>query len=166
MLFFLIGAGGLGRECLDTALASGRAVTAFVDEHRAGETVRGLPVLAVTELPDDFEFVVGIADPAVRRRLAAAAVSCGGHPARLIHPRATVAPDTSLGEGTIVLGGAYVSSSVVVGAHGQVHYNATVGHDARAGDFVSIYPGANVSGSVRLGDDVTVGSGAVILQGP
>jgi acetyltransferase-like isoleucine patch superfamily enzyme len=76
-----------------------------------------------------------------------------------------VAPDTELAEGCIFQGGAYVSSSVRLGPHSQVHYNATVGHDAVLGERVTVYPGGNVSGSVVLGDGATVGSNAVVLQG-
>jgi sugar O-acyltransferase (sialic acid O-acetyltransferase NeuD family) len=161
----IVGAGGLGRECLDTALAGGWDIDAFVDEHMAGSTLRGLPVLAIGDVPLQSSFVIGIADAMVRRRLAGELAALGHRPRVLVHPSAVVAPETALGEGSIVLGGAYVSSSVTVGRHGQVHYNATVGHDAVLGDFVSVFPGGNVSGSVRLDDGVTVGSAAVVLQG-
>ena len=161
----IVGAGGLGRECLDTALTCGWEVVAFVDERTAGSTVRGIRVIPVADVPRGSGFVVGIADPVARRRLVDE-LSAAGHDATvLVHPTAVVAPETTLGEGSIVLGGAYVSSSVTIGRHAQVQYNATVGHDAVFGDFVSVYPGGNVSGSVRLDDDVTVGSGAVVLQG-
>lgn len=86
-------------------------------------------------------------------------------PATLVHPRALIAPDTELGPGCLVMGGAYVSSSVRLGAHSQVHYNATVGHDSVFGERVTLYPGGNVSGAVQLADGATVGSNAVVLQG-
>lgn len=165
MQIVIVGAGGVGRECLDTALAMGHEVSAFVDDHRQGDTVRGLPVIGPEEVPAEFRFVVGIADATTRRRLATDMTARGGTAITLIHPRATVASESVLGPGTVVLGGAYVSSSVTVGEHGQIHYNATVGHDAELADFVSVFPGANVSGSVRLSAGVTVGSGAVVLQG-
>ncbi|MFD5087774.1 acetyltransferase, partial [Kitasatospora sp. NPDC058406] len=105
------------------------------------------------------------ADPAVRQRIAALLDGLGGEPVTLVHPRALVAPETVLGPGCLVMGGAYVSSSVRLGAHSQVHYNATVGHDTVCGERVTVYPGGNVSGSVLLADAVTVGSNAVVLQG-
>jgi sugar O-acyltransferase (sialic acid O-acetyltransferase NeuD family) len=161
----VVGAGGLGRYTLDAAIAAGAPVGAFVDDTLAGTVVRGLPVLAPEDAPADALFVVGVADPAARRRLVARLVSRGLRPWTVVHPLAVVAPETTLAEGCVVLANAHVSSSIHVGAHSQVQYNATVGHDSRLGDFVSVYPGANVSGSVRLEDDVTVGSGAVVLQG-
>jgi sugar O-acyltransferase (sialic acid O-acetyltransferase NeuD family) len=161
----VVGAGGLGRETLDAALAEGRPVTYFVDESRSGSEVRGLHVLHPSDVPPEASFVIGIADPGVRRRLARQLVLHGLSPWSVRHPRAVVGPETVLGAGTVLLANAHVSSSVVIGDHSQVQYNATIGHDTHLGDYVTVLPGANVSGSVRLEDDVTVGSGAVVLQG-
>ncbi|MFF4651562.1 acetyltransferase [Streptomyces sp. NPDC001380] len=162
---WIAGAGGVGREALDTALAAGVAVAGFLDDHLAGGRVRDLPVLPPQRVPRGARYLVGIADPAVRQRLVRLLEERGARPATLVHPRAVVAPETELAEGCIVLGGAYVSSSVRLGPHTQVHYNATVGHDAVLGERVTVYPGGNVSGSVRLEDGATVGSNAVVLQG-
>ena len=160
----IAGAGGVGREALDACLAAGIRVTGFVDDGLAGRTTRGLPVIP----PDDVEpsaYVVGVASSEIRRQLATRLEQRGCHPRTVVHPHAIVGPETTLGPGCLVLGGAHVSSSVSIGSHSQVHYNATVGHDTVLHDFVSVLPGANVSGNVVLEDDVTVGSGAVVLQG-
>lgn len=161
----VVGAGGLGRETLDVALAVGRRVVAFLDERRADTQVRGLPVLHPNEVPAGAEYVVGIAAPDVRRRLAQRLDAFGHAAAILVHPRAVVGPETTLRPGCIVLANAHVSSSVSLGGHVHVHYNATVGHDAVLHDLVSVYPGANVAGGVVLGEDATVGSNATVLQG-
>lgn len=162
---FVAGAGGLGRETLDAVLAAGGTVTAFLDEGLAGDTVRGLAVHRPDQAPAGAGFVIGIADPDVRRRLAGLLVRQGLHPSTVIHPRAVIAPETRLGAGCVVLANAHISSSVLVGAHVHVQYNATVGHDAVLGDYVTVYPGANVSGTVRLEEGVSVGSNACVLQG-
>ena len=160
----IIGAGGVGRETYDAVLAAGLPVEAFADDQHANGEIRGLPVLAVDAVTSG-SYVIGIADPGARQRLAHLLDDRGVEPFSVIHPRALIAPETTLGDGCIVLAHAHVSSSVTVGKHCQVHYNATVGHDARFDDRVTVYPGANVSGSVHLESDVTVGSNAVVLQG-
>ncbi|MEV8096557.1 NeuD/PglB/VioB family sugar acetyltransferase [Kitasatospora sp. NPDC085879] len=162
---WIAGAGGVGREALDTALAAGVPVAGFLDDRARGTLVRGLKVIAPEDLPPGSRYLVGIADPQVRLRLAALLDAAGGEPAVLVHPRALIAPETELAPGCLVMGGAYVSSSVRLGAHSQVHYNATVGHDAVLGERVTVYPGGNVSGAVRLAEGATVGSNAVVLQG-
>jgi sugar O-acyltransferase (sialic acid O-acetyltransferase NeuD family) len=161
---FIVGAGGLGRETYDAALAAGLDVDGFLDENLAGQVIRGRDVLRPAEVRGPASYVVGIAYPAVRRRLSAELEERGLTPTSVVHPRAIVGPETSLGNGCVVLGGAHVSSSVRAGAHVHVHYNATVGHDAVLGDRASIYPGANVAGNVTLDADVTIGSNAAVLQ--
>ena len=161
----IAGAGGVGREALDACLAAGVTVTGFVDDALAGGSTRGLPVADPDRVEAGTAYLVGVASPAVRRRLVARLGSRAGAPVTVVHPRAIIGPETTLAEGCLVLGGAHVSSSVTLGRHCQVHYNATVGHDATLHEFVTVYPGANVSGSVTLEPDVTVGSGAIVLQG-
>lgn len=162
---FIAGAGGVGREALDCAIAAGLAVEGFLDDGRAGNTVRALPVLRPEEAEPGAGYLIGIADPSVRRRLGALLEAKGLLARTLVHPRAIVAPETTLGPGCLVMGNAHVSSSVRIGRHCQVHYNATIGHDAVLDDYATVYPGANVSGSVHLGEGATVGSNAVVLQG-
>lgn len=161
---YVAGAGGVGRETLDVALAGGQVVTGFVDERLAGALVRGLPVVAPGDAPPGAGYVVGVGDPMVRRRLATLLDERRLVPVTLVHPRAVIGPETTLGPGCVVMAGAHISSSVRIGRHVQVQYNATVGHDAVLEDLVTVLPGANVAGTVHLEADVTVGSNAAVLQ--
>lgn len=164
MDLYIAGAGGLGREVYDVVLALGETAVAFLDDGAGGEERRGLPVMRPADAPAGAAFVVGIADPHARRRVAGLLADRGLHPRTLVHPCAIVGPETTLAPGVIVLGGAHISSSVTVGAHTQVHYNATVGHDAVLGDHCAVFPGANVAGGVTLRAGATIGSNACVLQ--
>lgn len=160
---WIAGAGGVGREVLDVALASGEPVAGFLDDVSAGGTVRELPVRAMDSLPSGATFVVAIGDGAARLRVAERLA--GGVPSSVVDPRAVVGPMTEVGPGCLVSAGVFVSSSVTLEAHVQIHYNATVGHDCVLSAGATVLPGANVAGAVRLGRACTVGSGAVVLQG-
>jgi sugar O-acyltransferase (sialic acid O-acetyltransferase NeuD family) len=162
---YIAGAGGFGRETYDAVLACGEVAAAFLDDALAGRQVRGLPVLRPDEAPAGAGFVVGVADPAARRRLAGLLGDRGLTARTVIHPRAVVGPDTHLGPGSVVLANAHVSSSVRLGSHVQVNYNATVGHDTIMEAYVTVYPGANVGGTTHLEEGVTIGSNACVLQG-
>lgn len=164
MTLCIAGAGGLGREVYDAALAAGATVSAFLDDRLAGTVVRGLAVLRIEDAPGGSSFVVGVADPVARKSLTD---RLAPHLRLLsvVHPLAVIAPDIVLGNGCVVLAGAYVSSSVRLADGVHVHYNATVGHDTLLADRVSVYPGANVAGAVVLEEDVTIGSNATVLQG-
>lgn len=163
---YVVGAGGLGRETLDAILATGypRPGVVFVDDYLRAAELDGVPVRRLDGLALG-RFVVGIADPAIRRDLADRMTGRGMAPATVVHPAATLAHDVTVPDGCIVLAHAFVSTGVVLGAHSQVQYNATVGHDAALSDFVTVLPGANVAGSTTLLTGVTVGSNACVLQG-
>ncbi len=165
MDLWLIGAGGVGREALDVALASQVAVAGFLDDHPTASEVRGLPVRALDELPVDAPFLVSVGAPASRLELAVRATTAGGAPTSLVHPAAVVAPETTVGAGVLVMALAHLSSSVRIGEHVQVHYGATVGHDCVLERGATVLPGANVAGAVVLGEGATVGTGAQVLQG-
>jgi nucleoside-diphosphate-sugar epimerase len=129
MSIYIVGAGGFGRETLDAALAAGESVVAFLDDRGVG-SCRGLPVLHPDEAKQDVQFVVAIADPATRARLASSLPARGLIAAVIIHPAALIGPDTSVGDGCIVLANAYISLSCVLGDHVQVTPCVTVEHDA------------------------------------
>jgi sugar O-acyltransferase (sialic acid O-acetyltransferase NeuD family) len=165
MTFYIAGAGGFGRETLDALRAWSPAAAvnaAFLDERSRAADVNGIPIRR-PEQAGAGTFVVAIADPRVRERLAGLLLARGLVPGQVIHPAAVVSPAAALGPGCVVLANAFVSTGAVLGAHVQVNYNATVGHDSVLGDFVTVLPGANVAGTVTLGIGVTVGSNACVL---
>ena len=170
MTLHIVGAGGFGRETLDAVRRSTTTPeVVFVDEHPAAAQVDGCPVLQPGRLhlavPGRHEFVVAIADPAVRRRLADRFEDQGVRPATVIDPSAVVSAGATIGPGCVVLGQAFVSTGTVLGAHVQINYHASIGHDTVLEDFVTILPGANIAGSVTIGAASTVGSNAAVLQG-
>jgi sugar O-acyltransferase (sialic acid O-acetyltransferase NeuD family) len=166
MTLYIAGAGGFGRETLDALHAAGMAdeVIAFLDDHPAAPEICGVPVLR-PEQATVGTFVVAIANPQVRRRLATALLNRGLTPSRVVHPQAVISAGATIGPGCVVLANAFVSVKAVLGAHVHINYNATVGHDTVAGDYATVLPGANVAGTVTIGPDVTVGSNACVLQG-
>ncbi|MBB6404753.1 acetyltransferase [Arthrobacter sp. AZCC_0090] len=169
-VLYIVGAGGFGRETLDAVLAGleatpGDSDLCFVDDGHPGEVIRGLDVIGSGAVLAGKDFVIAIANPDVRRRLANAMLSGGSVARTIVHPGAVVGPETYLGDGTVLLALSHISSSVRAGNHVQVNYNATVGHDCVLEDYVTVLPGANVAGGVTLGEGSTIGSGAIVLPG-
>lgn len=171
-LVYIVGAGGFGRETLDAILAMQianfpelGASVCFLDDARAGETVRGLRVLRPAEAVTTEKYVVAIADPKVRRRMVSRFEAKGLLAAIIIAPRASISPETTWREGCVFLGNCFVSSSVTIGSHVHINYGATIGHDCVLDDYVTVLPGANIAGAVSIREGATVGSGAVVLPG-
>jgi len=141
-------------------------VVAFADERMVGSCVRQLPVIPVDSIPHAAAVVVAISDPTARRRLADTVIGAWDRTLQtVIHPRASIAPETRIGAGSVVLANVYVSSSCQLGSQVHVCYNATIGHEARLDDAVTVMPGANIASHSHIEAGVTVGSNACVMQG-
>ncbi|MBN2573100.1 MAG: acetyltransferase [Deltaproteobacteria bacterium] len=108
--------------------------------------------------------VLGFGNNAARRRLGGELRAAGFSLARAVHPRATVASDVRVGDGTVVMAGAVVNPNASLGENVIVNTGATVDHDCVLGDAVHVSPGAHLAGSVRVGDETWIGLGALVLE--
>jgi len=106
--------------------------------------------------------VIGVGDPAVRRRLGDAAAARGARFLTLVHPTAYVAPNARLGAGCVVCPFAFIGVGAVLGDHVAVNTYASVGHDAQVGDCSVFSPYAVVNGAVVLGEEVFLGTHATV----
>jgi sugar O-acyltransferase (sialic acid O-acetyltransferase NeuD family) len=178
----IIGCGGHGREALGVIRAVNNAsatesrwrVVGFVDDRPSAANLDrlerlGSPYLGKVEwlrdAPPATHVVIGIGDPRVRRSLAEKIKDYGLPAASMVHPHATLGPDTLAGEGLLVFAGARVTTNVALGRHVHLNQNSTVGHDCVLEDYVSVNPLASVSGECRLETGVLVGTTAAVLQG-
>ncbi len=176
----VVGASGFGRECLDVLEAMADAgvavsVTGVVDDYPSDLNLQRLAERGVAYLgtvqewlasgSDKPGFVLGISDPAVRRRVVDRLDDAVARPFTAVHPSATFGTHVQLGEGVVVCAGATISTNVRLGKHVHVNPNATVGHDAILADFVSVNPAAVISGEVTVGERTLVGAAATVLQG-
>lgn len=176
----VIGASGTGRETLDIvdALVSRGAdlpLLGVLDDdpsqvHLSRLSERGVPYLGgldqwLTDIKAPHRFVVAIASPIIRRKLASRLEASGHQATTLVHPQALIGSQVRLGGGTIVYGGVQISTNVTAGRHTIVNMNACVGHDTVLGDYVAINPAAALSGDVMVEDGVLIGGGATVLQG-
>lgn len=177
----VVGAGGFGRETLDVVAAVNRDGQAeqldllgVLDAAPSDHAIDQLGALGVTYLGtveswladgQSASFLIGVGDPASRRRLDAQMSAAGLSAATVVHPDAVVGSLCRIGAGTIICAGVQVSTNVHLGRHVHLNPAATIGHDSVVEDFVSINPSATISGDCRLETETYVGSSAVILQG-
>jgi sugar O-acyltransferase (sialic acid O-acetyltransferase NeuD family) len=171
----IVGAGGQGREMLDTVEALNRVDRTWnflgflADDERSADLVedRGAsmlgPVSRLAEL--DADYVIGIGDPVVRRTVDELATAAGLVPATLVHPSAEVGSQVRFGAGAYVGPNAVLTTNVSVGRHTIVNVGASLSHDVVVGDFVTIGPGCRLAGNVTVGDDADLGVGVIARPG-
>ena len=176
----IVGCGGHGREVWAVIRAINETVgdrwdpIGFVDDGpsevnlkriaRLGAAFLG-PVATLARVGQETRYVIGIGDPGVRAAVARRVAQYDLSAAQLIHPTATVGPDTRLGRGVVLFTGAAVTTNVELGDHVHVNQNASVGHDTVLGDYVTVSPLAAISGGCHLEEGVMVGTTAAVLQG-
>lgn len=109
---------------------------------------------------DDYWFVA-IGDNRARKREAQAH---SGPWATLIHPKASVSPSASIGEGTVIMAGAIVQAGASIGKHVIVNTGARIDHDCVIGDYAHIAPGVVLCGGVVVEEGAQVGCGVAVAQ--
>jgi UDP-3-O-[3-hydroxymyristoyl] glucosamine N-acyltransferase len=144
----ILGAGGHGQDIASIATACGH-VPAFYDD--------GPNALILCKHVQD-PYVVGVNDPATRRRMAV-----GPTPTRLVHPTATVASNAYLGEGCVVGAGSHIGPKTILGRHVHVGAGVTITRTT-VGGFTTIGPGVQIAGDCTIGEECFVGVGAVIAN--
>ncbi len=171
----IVGAGGHGRELLDTVAAINAVeptwnVLGFVDD--APDHLDRLERLGVQVLGDVgwlehslHAWVLGIGSSATRRALALRLTASGSAPRRFVHPGAHVGSDVRLGDGVVVFDRSTITTDVEIGAHTHVNVGCAVQHDTVVGDFVQMSPGVFVNGDCVIGSDVFLGTGAIVTRG-
>lgn len=87
----------------------------------------------------------------------------GYPPLSVVHPRAFIAGDATLGAGCQILALAAVCVGCRLGEAVIVNTRATIDHDCSIGDGVHIAPGATLTGEVVVEDFAFIGAGAVVL---
>lgn len=169
MQIAIIGAGGHAKVVADAVLAGGQyRIFGFFDDDASlwRNEILGLPIVGPIDSWRSHSidaFVVGIGDNAHRRKMFDRLKSAGANFATVIHPRATIARDVVLGEGTVVFANAVVNSGTTIGVDSILNTSCTVDHDCIVGIHTHLAPGVNITGEVHIGEGVFAGTGAKII---
>ena len=177
----IVGCGGHGRETLSIINALNTThshrqwqVLGFVDDDPSRDDRQRLQCLDLPWLgriewlshsDRATRVVLGIGDPRARRAVGERIEPYGLPAANLVHPAATIGPDTVIGDGLLAFAGARVTTNVTLGRHVHLNQNSTVGHDCVLDDYASVNPLAAVSGGCHVGTAALIGTTAAVLQG-
>lgn len=173
----IFGAGGFAREVLQIILDINALTPAsppwepvgfIVDPAYVSDArIHDLPILGSIDwlkAHPSVQVVIAVGASHLRRRVAAQIRSEAANPfAVLVHPRAWVGRQVSIGPGSIICAGALVTTDIQLGEHVHVNIGCTIGHDAVLQDCVTLNPSVNVSGNVKLGTGVEVGTRSVLI---
>lgn len=172
---YIIGAGGFAREIYEllikpiNELSPTYNVLGFLDDNLNALDGKHCDIGVVGtikdwEVKENQRFVMGIAKPAIKEKLAKVMLNKGAIFVNVIHPWVKVVPGSKVGMGMVAYPGATIGPDVVVGDFVTLLYTG-LGHDCQVGDYCTISSYCGINGYVKLGKRVFVGSHASILPG-
>ncbi len=143
----------------------GQGFAGFIDDFSSGPEVIGTLLDASARSPGE-RLVLGIGYRSLSAREACAqrALDLGLEFATLIHPKALVADVACVGQGAVVMAGAYVDASARLGPFGVMWPNSVLSHDSVVGSHSFLSPSATVCGFVSVGARCFIGANAVLVD--
>lgn len=149
-------------------------IIGLLDRFRdVGEQTLGYPILGKEEdLPKLIKShslngaIVAIGDNFVRSKVATRIKElCPDLPfVSAIHPKASIATEVSIGEGTVVMAGVSINPCSSIGRFCILNTNSSLDHDSMMEDFSSLAQGATTGGNCRIGQYSAVCIGAVLVN--
>lgn len=168
----VVGAGGLGREVREYArdvFGDGFEFAGFLDdrppppgtpEHERAQPVLG-PIREHRPSSDE-RFLMAIGEPSARMALVAHLQGLGAVFETLVHPRAHVASNATIGLGSLVAPFATVGAGAQVGKFAHLHFYASAAHDTVIGDHASLSPYSVANGQAVIGVGGFLGTRATV----
>lgn len=168
----IVGAGGFGREAVTLIQAVNKVepqynILGFINDIPDALDGINIPYKILGSIqewqPKENEyFIMGIASPTGKEKVATILKEKGAKFETLIHPAALISDYAEIGEGCVIGGRSSVGACTKIGNF--VHIAGTmVGQDAIIGDYSTTTGFANIT-NAQLGKRVFVGSHAVILN--
>ena len=169
----VFGAGGFGRETALMIRQINKAhpiwnLLGFYDDS-VKKDIDGLPVLgdlqALNDIQQEIHIAIAIANPQLKRKIVESITTPNVAYPVLIHPLCQTGDEqNTFGKGCILTSGCILTTNVHFSDFVIVNLLSTIGHDVTIGSYSSIMPNCSISGFDRIASGCMIGAGARILQ--
>jgi sugar O-acyltransferase (sialic acid O-acetyltransferase NeuD family) len=169
---YLLGAGDLASEIYSWIQVSEEwsdkyeVVACYDDNENARDTFPYAVAKrdAISEIPlDGTSLVLAISDPKTKLFMYDKLKKMGFSFETLVHPTVLKGLNVSIGEGTIISAGSFISNEASIGYAVTINLCTTIGHHSIIGDGSTLNSHCDVTGHVQLGKGVYFGSRAGVL---
>ncbi len=148
-------------------------IVGFLDDdiEKHGKTFYGHKVLGPVSLLRNYaekerlSVVVGIANPAVRKKIAKSIADYNLTFPNFIAKNAWLSPGVSMGKGVIIYPGVSINYECNLKDFVIVNMNCAIGHNCTISSFSTMAPGVNLGGFTFVGDGVDLCIGVSTRQG-
>lgn len=169
----VFGAGGHAKAVIDVIEKAGLyEIIGILDSYKSpGSMIYGYEILGDEQVVSNmgsqiYGGIIAIGDNWRRSQLVDQLISL--HPdftfISAVHPSATLAKGTVIGQGSVVMAGAVIGSDTIIGNHCILYSQASVDHDSTLGNFVTLAPNTATGGNVHIGDCSVISIGANIIH--
>lgn len=158
----IIGASGHGKVVADIAALNGYDKIVFLDDNDKLNSCGDYPVVGKSTDIDLYngDVFVAIGNASIRQKIMET-IDLARIPV-LIHPNATVATDSRIGKGTVVMAGAIINPAAQIGEGCIINTASSVDHDCDIESYTHVSVGAHVAGTVKVGKRTWIGAGAIV----
>lgn len=167
----ILGASGLAKEFYYYIRRAKPTINdfIFVNDLQDGQTFLDIDddrfeVVKDWKFSNDYEFVVAVGNPKIKKILVTKAINAGIKPANtIVDPSAIVLTSkNNLGSGGVISPGVTITTNVNLGNFVTLNLNTTIGHDTTLGDYCTTNPGVHISGECKIGELNEFGTGCII----
>jgi sugar O-acyltransferase (sialic acid O-acetyltransferase NeuD family) len=172
----IIGAGGGAKMCIDALIDStDYTIIGLLDDNfDLGKKVFDVPVVGNLKAIDlllevsinNFIIAFGVLENRIKRfQLFLELKRKGCLFPNIIHPHAIVEKSVKMGVGNVVLAGANLGSSVLLGDLNYINNNSVVSHDCCLANNIHIAPSAVLASSIKIESNVLIGMNSTLFYG-
>jgi len=172
----IIGSSGHAKVIIDIVQQEGKyKIVGLLDSYnKVGASTLGYRVLGTEEdLPELINIhslkgiLIAIGDNFVRSKLVTRVRELCPELSFVcaVHPKASIAADVSIAEGTVIMAGVSINPCCFVGRFCILNTNSSLDHDSIMSNFASLAPGATTGGGCQIGEYSAISIGAVLNHG-
>ena len=190
--YLIIGGGAQAKYVIDTLSIYGEKVEGILDiennENYHGTRIGSVKVLGYyKEFIDNFDpksyyLVLCHSDNKLKEKVFYELIKAGYRFPKIVHPTAYISRSVEIEDGCIINSNVSIMPFAKIGKCVVVHSNSVIEHDCIIEDFVNIAPSVTIAGyvkvgkrsyiysnatlipGVKVGSDVVVGAGAVVID--
>lgn len=164
----IYGAGDFGSIVRMLAVENHYRIASFIDDNRSkqGGEVASYEEALKKYPPASYTVAIAIGYDNLEKRWSAyEKVRCAGYETpTLVHPRAYVASQVKIGEGSIIMATAVVDYKAEIGRLVVIWPGATINHDSRIGNNCFLSPNCTICGFADILSNCFIGAGAIVVD--
>lgn len=117
------------------------------------------------DIPENGKAIIAIANSGLRAKLFNMFKSKKCELPSFIHHSCFISKTSTIAEGAILCPFVTITANAAIGVGFQANIYSYIAHDCIIGDYVTFAPAVKCNGNVEIGDNVYIGTGAIIKQG-